>query len=579
MTVSSAPPVASRARSGWRLPDAPLGDWVPVALICLVIGLLVLPPLVVIIQTSLTERGGALTFDHYRSVFGALHLTGPLVFNSLAFSGGSAFLALAFGTGLAWLAERTNAPFRGAVYTAAFVSFAIPAIIKVIGWILLLGPRAGVVNVWLRDLFGLAEPPINLFSLGGMIVLEALLWTPLVFLLMSTPFRSMDAALEDASSASGAGNWTTFRKVTFRLALPSALAVLLLTFARSLEAFDIPALIGIPAGISVFTTEIYLQTKKGFLPSYGEASAYAVVLIAIVGLALYPYHLATRESQRFATITGKGFRPRVIDLGRWRLLGGACMLVLPALVLMPFLILVWASLLPYFQAPSAEALKSLTLSNYPAAFSNTNVASAVSNSLFVSLIAASGTVVLALLAAWLSARSRSKHRWLIDQLATLPLVFPGIVLGIAVLRLYLALPLPIYGTLWILIIAYVTRFLPYGMRYCHSGIVGIHRDLEECAAASGATWWSVMRRIIVPLMMPALFAGWINIFLITVRELSVAILLYSPGTQLISITFWELWQNGQVPELAAFSIVVCGGLVALSMVFHRMSERYGYRGV
>jgi iron(III) transport system permease protein len=434
-----------------------------------------------------------------------------------------------------------------------------------------------LINLWLADILHLSEPPLNIFSLGGMVAIEGLLWTPLVFLMMSTPFRSMDASLEEASSASGANAWTTFRRVTFRLALPSSLAVLLLTFARSLEAFDIPAIIGIPAGISVFTTEIYLQTKKGFLPSYGEASAYAVVLIVLVGLALLPYHLATRESRKFATVTGKGFRPRVIDLGRWRPVAAVVMLILPATVLLPLLVMAWASFLPYFRPPSVEALSLLTLSNYPAAFGNSNVAGAVANSLFVSLIAATGTILLTLMAAWLTARSSFRHRWILDQLITLPLVFPGIVLGIAVLRTYIAAPLPIYGTLWILVIAYMTRFLPYGMRYSHAGILGIHRDLEESAAASGATWWSIMFRIIIPLMMPALFAGWINIFLITVRELSVAVLLYSPGSQLISVAFWELWQNGQVPELAAFSMVICSGLVVLAMVFHRISQRYGYR--
>ena len=549
-----------------------------VVVVGLALAWLVLPPLLFVVQTSLTDvRSGAFTLQNFATIFATGSNATSLLANSLIFSAGSSAIALVMGTLLAWLAERTNTPFRGVAYISAFVSFAIPGIVKVIGWILLLGPRAGLINVWLRDLLGLEQPPFNIFSMGGMILVEGLLWTPIVFLLMVTPFRSMDPSLEESAATSGAGIWQTFRRVTLRLAMPSVLAVLLLTFVRSLEAFEIPALIGIPAGISVFTTEVYLQSKSGIMPRYGEACAYAVLLIVLVASALYPYYLATRESQKFATITGKGFRPHVLDLGRWRLLTGVVMLVLPSLVVLPLLVLFWASLLPYFQPPSAQAFASLTLNNYPAAFANTNVSNAVSNSLTVSVTSATGTVLLTVLAAWLVVRTRIRGRWVLDQLATLPLVFPGVVMGIAVLRTYLTVPIPIYGTIWILVVAFMGRYLPYGMRYCYSGVLGVHRELDESAQLSGASWWTTLRRIVVPLMMPAIFASWIYVFLITVRELSVALLLYSPGSQIISVTIWELWSNGQVTELSAFSLVVTLGVVTLAVLFHRMSERYGYK--
>jgi iron(III) transport system permease protein len=542
-----------------------------------IIAWLVVPPLIFIVQTSLSERGsGAFTLDNYLSIFGSITSTWSIFASSIIFSAGSAALALTLGTLLAWLAERTNTPFRGLVYVAAFVSFAIPPIVKIIGWILLIGPRAGLINVWARDVFGMQQPLFDIFSMAGMIVIEAVLWTPFVFLLMSTPFRSMDPALEESAATSGANTWQTFRHVTFRLAWPSVLSVLLLTFVRSLEAFEVPALLGIPGNVTVLTTQVYLETKSGILPQYGEASAYGVLLIVLVAGALYPYYMATRQTQKYATITGKAFRPRLIRLGRWRYLTAALMLVLaPLTVLLPVLVLLWASFLPFFKPPSLDALQSLTFNNYPAAFANTNVSKAVVNSLIVSISSATGTMLLTLIAAWLVLRTRIRARWALDVLATLPLVFPGVVMGIAVLRTYLTVPIPIYGTVWILVVAYMGRFLPFAMRYCYSGLINISRELEESAWQSGATWWTTLWRIVVPLMMPALFAGWINLFLITVRELTVALLLYSPGSQVIAITFWELWGNGQVPQLAAFSVTVCIGLVLIAIVFHRLSLRIG----
>lgn len=576
MSLTVSRPALERVRlrpRAFHIRPAVLG----IIIVGAILGWLVIPPLVFIVQTSLTERGtGALTFANYVAIFGSLSSTWTIFASSIMFSAGSAALALTLGTLLAWLAERTDTPFRGIAYVTAFVSFAIPPIVKIIGWILLIGPRAGLLNVWARDGLGLQAPQFDIFTLPGMIVIEAVLWTPFVFLLMATPFRSMDPALEEAAASSGANAWKTFRLVTLRLAWPSVLAVLLLTFVRSLEAFEVPALLGIPGNVTVLTTQVYLETKNGILPQYGEASAYGVALIVLVGAALYPYYLATRQTQKFATITGKAFRPRLVRLGRGRYLAGALLLaLLPMTVLLPLLMLLWASLLPFLKPPSLEALQSLTLSNYPAAFANSNVSHSVMNSLIVSVASASGTMLLTLVSAWLVVRTRIKARWVLDVLASLPLVFPGVVMGIAILRTYLTLPIPIYGTVWILVVAYTGRFLPFAMRYCYSALVNISRELEESAWQSGATWWTTLWRILVPLMMPALFAGWINVFLITVRELTVALLLYSPGSQVIAITFWELWGNGQVPQLAAFSVTVCLGLVLIAIGFHRISLRFG----
>jgi iron(III) transport system permease protein len=556
------------------------GSHVPLfVVVFLVLIYLVIPPLIFTVETSLREETGfevgGLTLKNYGSILSTPN-TIDLIFNSVRFALGSAAVALFLGTLLAWIVERTNTPLRGIVYITAFISFAVPGIIKVVGWILLLGPRAGLINVWLMDLFHLEAAPFNIFSMSGMILIESVLWAPTVFLLMAVPFRSMDPSLEEASSISGASRWKTFFNITFKLAIPSILSVLLITFVRAIESFEIPALIGIPGGITVLTTEIYLKIRGGgLLPSYGDASAYAVLLIAVVSILLYFYSRATGESYKFQTITGKGFRPRIIDLGPWRCLTGALILLLPALLVLPLGALLWASLLPYYEAPSVKLLSSLSLANYVAAFNNTNVQHSFRNSLFIALISASASVFLTAVTAWLVVRTKIRGRWILDNLATLPLALPGIVMGLAVLRTYLTIPIPVYGTVWILILAFVARYLPYGMRYCYSGLLQIHQDLEEVSQVSGASWWATFRKVVLPLLAPALFGGWVFIFLICIRELSMAIILYGPRSQVIATTIWELYENGQITELSAFSIVIVFIVVVIAVGFHRFSQRYG----
>ena len=538
---------------------------------------LVLPPFFFILHTSLvTDRGlqaGSFTIQHFLNIVDSLGDVKTLLSNSLIFSLGSAAVAILYGTALAWLAERSDAPFRKLAYVSAYVSFAIPGIIKVVGWIMLLGPKAGILNALGVALTGQAF--FNIFSLSGMVLVESFLWIPIVFLLMSTPFRAMDPSLEEAATTAGSSGWQVFRRVTFPLAVPSVLAVLILTIIRSLEAFEIPALIGIPAGVEVLTTKIYLQIKGGLIPKYGEASAYSIILIVLVALGLIPYYRITSKTYKFTTISGKNFRPNRVALGKWRWLGACLMLVLPLLQFLPIVAIAWSSFLPFAQVPSRKALELLTLNNYVVAFNDSGVIRSVMNSLTVSISSATVAVAITFFAAWLIVRASIKARWILDQMAMLPLVFPGIVMGIAILKMYLLLPVPVYGTIWILVLAFIARYLPYGIRFSHSALLSLHKELEEGAMASGASWFQMVRHVVVPLIMPALLAGWIYIFLITFKELSIALLLYSPGSQVVAVTIWELWENGHVGELAAFSLLITIGTVLVGSLFLNIAQRYG----
>jgi iron(III) transport system permease protein len=558
----------------WRLETA-TGVMIGVSLVT---AYLVLPPLYSVIQTSLftTKLTGEIdefTFRYYQDLIRELQVIGPFL-NTMYFSVGSALFATLLGGSIAWLVTRTDAPLRALGYFTAFASFGTPFILYTIGWLLLLG-KAGPINFWLKTILDQTGPVINIYSLSGMIFIESLLWSPFVFLMLAAAFRSMDPSLEEASSVCGARVWQTMRRVSLRLMLPAFFSVVLLIFIRSFEAFEIPALVGLPGDIRVLTTSIYLDAQK-LPPRYGSAGAFSVLLMLVVAGTLYIYFRVTREGDRFHTITGKGYRPAVIHLGRWGYLaGGGLLLYSLVLLVLPFLIILWASLLPFYMQPSIEGISRFTLKNYYAALHFPKITDSIKNSILLGLGSASLVMVLTLLASWILVRTKTRGRWLLDLLTTLPLLFPGIVMGLAILRFYLFVPIPVYGTLWILLIAFVTRYIPYGIRYTHSGLLQLHKELEEAAYTAGASWANCMRRIILPLMTPSFLGGWIFIFLLSAKELSMSVLLVSPQTPVVSVAIFELWENAQVGELAAFGVIWTVILVSIAIVYYLFARRYG----
>jgi iron(III) transport system permease protein len=555
--------------------DVPTGVMIVVSLIT---AYLVLPPLYSVVQTSLftTKLTGEIdefTFRYYQNLLSELRIVGPLL-NTFYFSIGSALLATLVGGSIAWVVVRTDTPLRGLGYFTAFASFGTPFILYTIGWLLLLG-RAGPVNYWLKTLLDQAGPVINIYSLFGMIFIESLLWSPFVFLMLAAAFRSMDPSLEEASSVCGARVWQTMRRVSLRLMLPAFFSVVLLIFIRSFESFEIPALVGLPGDVRVLTTSIYIDAQK-LPPQYGSAGAFSVLLMLFVAGTLYLYFRVTREGDRFHTVTGKGYRPALIHLGRWRYVTASALVIYSVVLLvLPFLIILWASLLPFYIQPSVEAISRFTIKNYITALHFPKITDAIKNSVLLGLGSASFVMVLTMLASWLLVRTRMRGRWLLDILTTMPLLFPGIVMGLAILRFYLFVPIPVYGTLWILLIAFVTRYIPYGIRYTHSGLLQLHKELEEASYVSGASWFSSMRRIVLPLITPSFLGGWIFVFLLSAKELSMSVLLVSPQTPVVSVAIFELWENAQVGELAAFGVIWTVILVSVAVVYYFFARRYG----
>ncbi len=492
-----------------------------VALLAAILLILILPPTIFLVDTSFhaTRPDGSFgdfTLQYYRQLFASPYFASSL-WSTAIYAIGSAVVAITLGVVQALIVERTNAPGRSYVFLAAILSLGVPHVLYVVAWLLLLG-RAGPVNELIAFVRGAAGegPMLDVYSMWGMILIEGVGFAPLTFLLMSAVLRSTDPSFEEASMMSGAGPLLTFRAITLRMGLPGILALLLLVFIRAFESFEVPALVGLAGNVTVLTTNIYQSSKASSMPSYGESGAYSVCLLLIVVLLLVWHHRLSRNARRFQSITGKGYRPRVIDLGRGRLIAAGVLLV-------------------------------------------TFVLTAV--------------VPTTALCAWLAVRRRP-GAWLLDQIATAPLIFPAIVMSVAFLQVFVNLPIPLYGTLTSVIIASTVRFLPYGMRYAYAGVLKIHEDLEDAAKTSGAGPGRIFVRIVLPLISAALVSCWLFVFLLAVQNVALPLMLVGPGTEIVAVTLFDLWQNGQVTELAAMGVSWVALMLVVSATFHVTARRY-----
>ncbi len=542
--------------------------------------LTILPLLMLVIgsfQAEVAPREFVTTLKNYQAAY-ASQYTYSTFMNSLIFASGSAALGFFFGVVLAWLTERTNTPLRKIFVPIAVVPLILPGVLEAIAWIFLLSPKFGYLNVWLMSAFGLKSPPFNVFSLPGMIWVHSVGQVPLAFLMMVAAFKSMDPSLEESAMMSGSNTWQTLRRVTLRLLMPTCGSVLLILFVRTLESFEAPALIGIPARIYVYTSEIYTAFND-YPPDYGRGAALSIGLLLLSAVGVWLYTRSTRESKKFQTVTGKAFRPRQFDLGPWRWVGlGFLSLYFVFVVLLPFLVLLWASFLPFFAAPSWDALQKLSLDNYRYLHGFRPFWDAMQNSIILALLSATAAMLLTSIVSWIVYKSRLPGAWILDFLAFVPITVPGIVLGMALILFYVAFPIPIYGTIWVLLIAYVTRYIPYGMRSASGSIMQIHSELEEAAATSGASWWETFRRVTLPLLRPGFAAGWIYICIVSFREFSTSVLLATGESRVLSILLFNMFEQGQVTVVAAIGILMILTLLTIVAVFYKISGRVGLQG-
>ena len=489
--------------------------------------------------------------------------------DSLVFAVGSSAVAVASGTAVAFLVVRTDLPLRRLVFALALVPLIVPGILYTIAWIFLASPRIGAIG---------GSPAGGRVRDGRMILVEGLHQGPLVMLLMAAALRSMDGTLEDAALMSGAGRLAVLRRVTLPLVRPALYASVLVMAVRALESFEVPALLGIPDGTWVFTSPDLAGARQ--LPGQrGRAAAYAMPLLLITVAAVFLYSRLGRVSAGYQVVGGRRSRPARLALGRWRRPVAATVWgYLVLVVVAPLGVVLYASTQPFYSTPSLDGLSEVTGANYSSIFRDDATADAFLNSLLLSVGAATAVTLVMAVVAWLVVRGSFRGRWLLDAVASLPLVIPGLVLGVALLFVYVRFPVPIYGTLWLLFIAYFTRFMPYGLRYAAAALHQISDELEEAARTSGATWAQTFRRILLPLLLPALLAGWLYVVIASMRELSSSILLFAPGSEVVPVRIFVLYEGGQLTELAALGIVMTALLACLAAAAWRIGSRFGWAG-
>jgi iron(III) transport system permease protein len=540
----------------------------------IIVGYLALVPLGYLFHDTFLSGNGGVSFGAFARAYGGNSQSGSMLLNSMWFAVGSAALALILGTVLAYVQVRTDTPFKGLFFAASLVPLIVPGILYATSWIFLGDPSSGILNALVfKPLFG--ATPINIYSLWGMIWVQGLHLAPVAFLLMVAAFRAMDPSLEESAAMSGAGRAVILWRITLPLLRPAMVSSALLMFVQSLESFEVPGLLGLQNGIYVFTSRIYF-VLRAYPVDYGSAGAYAIGLLVIAAAGVLLSSWLQRSSRNYQTVTGKAFRPRPVELGRARpFVGGAVILYFLFTVLLPVAVLVYASLLKFYAAPSRKALSTMTLDNYRQVLHMPLAFTALKNSLLLGVGAATLVMVLTAVVSWVVLRTRARGRRLLDMLAFTPIVIPGLVLGLALSFVYLRVPLPIYGTLLILLIAYCTRYLPYGMRYSSAAMAQMSPELEESAAVSGASWFQTFRRILLPLMSSGILAGWVYILVVSFRELSSTILLYSPGKEVLSVLIWEQFENGQFTTLAALGVCMVLILMLLVSIAYRFGARFG----
>jgi iron(III) transport system permease protein len=517
------------------------------AVVCLVV--LVVLPVGSLVLGSLKGESG-LSFENFREA-----LTGRLYVqalqNSLILGGWTGLFSIVIGVPLAWAVARTNVPGKPLIRATATLAYLSPPFLTAIAFVNLFGPNAGLINKLLRDVLDLPWLTFNIFTMRGLVLVTVLHTFPFVYLLAVSALQSVDASYEEAAQILGAGKWRTAFSITAPLVAPAILSGTLIAFVNAIALFGSQAIIGLPGRVVTLPTRIYALFD--YPPEYGLASALSLVfvLITVIALFLQRSYLARRS---FVTLAGKGARPALIDLGpaRWPMLGFAALVFVVAIVL-PYGSLIAVSL---SKSWGLSFWQNLTLQNYHFILFEYDVTQrAIVNSLILATIAATIAVVLGAVIGWIDLRTRVPGRLLLDYAALVPLGLPGIVMAVALLQFWLKVPLALYGTLAILLLAYAGRYVPLGVRAANASLRQVDPSLEESARILGAGWGTTMWEVTLPLIRPGLFAGWLLVFVPAIQELSASILLFSSGSITLAVAVYNLYETGYTEPVAALAII------------------------
>jgi len=572
-----------------------LGSVRPEVIVGAIVGAIVIylvaVPLAMLIFSSFRATGNTLPFEattytlaNYVTVFTS-SLTYRLALNTIWYAGGSLILGLGLGITFSWLLERTNIPARNSLLVLIMTTLAVPGLVTSMAWLMIANPNNGLLNLILRQVFKLGpDGPIDIYGVPGMIVVTGFSIVPSTYIMISGLFSRMDPALEDAGAMNGATFLSVVKRITIPLLKPGLLAAAIYYFVVITENFEIPALLGLSQRIFVFSTMIYQTTHpQTGLPDFGLASGYAIVQLLASGGLIYWYAQATRNRQQFSVIQGKGYRPRVIDLRAWKWAAFAgVLLYFTITTLIPFFVLLWTSFQPFFSVPSIAGLAKMSWVNYGNMLRLPGMMQAISNTAIVAGVTVVAAMTLGSVVSWMAVRTPFAWSTIPDRFSFLIVATPSIVMGLALMFIYLWVPLPIYGTIAILIIAFTTRYLPFVVRLLSASLLQIHKELEEVAHMSGASWTRTMRTVVIPLALPSVWRASLWVITHAIREATLAVMLFSTSNMTLGTMLWLAWNNftnvGQAAALAVCILLLSGiftYFLARSGVFGSVAEPKG----
>lgn len=548
------------------------------ALLVLLVGAPVAMVALMSLRTGFPGEGGPLTLANFVVAY-ADRGTYDILLNTILFAAGTIFVTLVFAVPMVWLLMRTDIPLKGTIYVLMTVGILIPVFLRTIAWILLLSPRIGLVNQWAQQIFGLQQPLVSLYNIPGMAFIQGISFVPAAFFMLAAAYHTMDPALEEAAYTSGVNKFQTFLRINIPITLPAIAGVMVYLFMTAIAVFEVPAIVGLPARILVLSSVIYTSTNPPTgLPEYGVAGAYGAIMLFAGLILAYLYFRLVKQGKKYTVITGRGYRPREIALGRWKWPALAFVMFYLAMeVFVPFLVLLWTSLLPHLRLPSMEALSGTTLRNYKTIFEYAGTLPFI-NTFVLMFAVPSLTMLLSVLVSWVVIRTQVSFRGLLDTMAFLPHAVPSILVAVGLAYLGLAYRdiFPVYGTIAIIVIAHTINWIAYGTRTTNGVMIQVHRELEEAGKVSGASTPRVLGRIVLPLIGAGIFNSWVWISMLSYREVTMALTLGTRKNVVISTIVFQFWGSGWVPEVAAlgvilvlFAVVVVG---ALKIGFSRLGE-------
>jgi iron(III) transport system permease protein len=538
------------------------------------------------VRTGSPSAPGEFTLNNFAAVYGSPQ-TYPTLINTALYAIGVTVVSLVIAAGFAWLTERTDMPGRSFAWVIVLIPIAMPGMLASMAWILLLAPNIGIINVFLRDLLSVVgiqmeTGPFNIYSLAGMIFVEGVRGASILFLMLVGAFRLMDPSLEEAAEVAGSSRLNSLRRVTIPILAPALMAAGVYGLIGNLDDFETPLLIGLPAGIFLLPTIIYFSAYISPVPNWGIASAYTTIfLVIMVVLVIWYYRFVLKRAKRFATVSGKGYRPTRTSLGRWRWpAAGLFGLFFLTSVGLPILVLIWASLLPFYELPSMEALQSIGLQNYADLFGQDQIVRAATNTLLLGVATATLTMLLAFFLSWAIVRLRVRGSVALDSLAFVPHAIPGVVMALGLLMFYLHPAvrwIGIYGTMTLLIIAMASRYIAFGTRLSNGAITQVGAELEEAAWAAGASRFTSLRRVTIPLILPMFLAGWLVIVGQAFRSLTIPFLLGTPRTETLSVRLFDMWsRQGDFAGSAALGMTLMVTLGVISFIGRKsISKGFG----